>query len=140
MFKADCPQLLGEERLVAPLLKIECPKWVVTGSLNQRLPFDLCFYIPLPLGVGWEKEMELSNLTVNAITWSVSAHPCQSTYEEEVFEGSLDAAENSFSSLSRQMADLSPLHSGAPDVIHQIKDFLCYSMDVLADDACIAPF
>ena len=54
--------------------------------------------------------------------------------------GSLDAAENSFSSLSRQMADLSPLHSGAPDVIHQIFDLLCYSMDVLADDACIAPF
>lgn len=38
------------------------------------------------------------------------------------------------------MADLSPLHSGAPDVIHQIFDLLCYSMDVLADDACTAPF
>lgn len=52
--------------------------------------------------------------------------------------GSLDAAENSFSSLTVHLEDLSPQHSQVPDVHNPFFEAVRKSMDVLTDDAYLA--
>lgn len=74
-----------------------------------------------------ESQTQVSYSTLVLVSGALTFFPFQVV-------GSLDAAENDFSSLTAYLEDMSPLHSRVPDVHNPFLEALRKSLDALADE------